>query len=343
MKKQTNNILKFIFFLGLGVLLVWLTVKDITKQQQEDILVSIQKANYSFIGLSFLVGIFSHYVRAVRWKILLAPLGYQPKTSNTFFAVMVGYLVNLAVPRLGEVSRCGMLNSYEKIPFTEGFGSVIAERALDLVCLVLIFFITLFLEFDKISGIADDLIFKYVSEKCRNLFQHKLLLGVLIGGFILIAGILFYLRKKIQQTFSTKMKAFINGLWQGLSSIKDVKQPVLFIINTLLIWLMYILQVYVCFLAFSETAHLSFMTAAVLMVFGSLAIIVVPGGTGVYQTIVITILTGVYLISQPGAFAFAWTVWTSQIILIAGGGLISLLLLDQLNKKNKSLNESITT
>ena len=150
MKKQTNNILKFICFLGLGVLLVWLTVKDITKQQQEDILVSIQKANYSFIGLSFLVGIFSHYVRAVRWKILLAPLGYQPKTSNTFFAVMVGYLVNLAVPRLGEVSRCGMLNSYEKIPFTEGFGSVIAERALDLVCLVLIFFITLFLEFDKI-------------------------------------------------------------------------------------------------------------------------------------------------------------------------------------------------
>lgn len=323
--------------MGLGVLLVWLSVKDISKKQQEDILISIQKANYNFVALSFFVGILSHYFRAVRWKILLAPLNYKPKTSNTFFAVMVGYLANLAVNRLGEVTRCGTLNQYEKIPFTEGFGSVIAERALDLICLILIFFITLFMEFDRIYGIASDLILTPVSLKFSNLLQHKVLFAIMITMLLLIAGILFYFRKKLQEIFSTKIKNFVTGLWQGLVSIKNVKQPVLFIMYTVLIWLMYILQAYVCFFAFPETARLPFMTATVIMVFGSLGVIAVPGGTGAYQAIVIPILTSVYLISETSAFAFAWTVWSAQIILILTLGLISLILLPLLNKQEKIL------
>jgi len=337
LKKQTNNILKFIFFLGLGVLLVWLSVKDISKEQQEKIKVSLLQANYNFIALSFLVGILSHYFRAIRWKILLAPLNYRPKTSNTFFAVMVGYLANLAVPRLGEVTRCGMLNQYEKIPFTEGFGSVIAERTLDLICLILIFFITLFMEFDKIYGIADDLIFKPFWEKYNNLLQHKSLLVIMIVMLLLLAGMFFYFRKKLQMLFSNKIIGFVNGLWQGLLSIKNVKEPISFIVNTVLIWLMYALQAYVCFFAFPETAHLPFMAAMVILVFGSLGVIAVPGGTGAYQAILIPILVSVYFIAEPNAFAFAWTVWAAQIVLILGLGLISLILLPMLNKQKKIL------
>jgi len=289
------------------------------------------------VALSFLVGILSHYFRAVRWKILLAPLNYRPKLSNTFFAVMVGYLANLAVNRLGEVTRCGTLNQYEKIPFTEGFGSVIAERALDLICLILIFFITLTMAFDKIYVIANEQIIGPVLTKCSNLLQHKILLIVLVVLMLLIAGILFYFRKRLQEIFSSKIKNFILGLWQGLLSIKNIKQPFWFILHTVLIWLMYILQAYVCFFAFPETAHLPFMAATVMLVFGSLGIIAVPGGTGAYQAILIPILMNIYFIPQPGAFALAWTVWAAQIVLILTLGLISLILLPLLNKKEKIL------
>jgi uncharacterized protein (TIRG00374 family) len=335
LKKQAGNILKFIFFLGLGVFLVWLAIKDKSEEELHSIKQALEQADYRWIGLSFIVTAFSHLFRAWRWKLLLAPLGHNPKSSNTFFSVMVGYLANLALPRLGEVTRCGMLNQYEKIPFTEGFGTVIAERALDLVCLILIFFITLFIEFEKIYGIANELIFKTVSDKGHLLLKNEVLLIVVFAFILAILSIFFYFRKKIRTILSSKISGFINGLWQGLLSIKHVNQPFKFIFHTLLIWLMYILQVYVCFFSFPETTHLSFVVAMVVTVFGSLGVIAVPGGTGAYQAIVIQILTSVYLISVTSAFAFAWAVWSSQIIIIILLGVISLILLPLLNKKKE--------
>lgn len=336
MKKQALTFLKFIFFLGLGVLLVWLAIKDKSQAELDSIKQALRQADYSWIILSFVISALSHLFRSLRWKILLTPLGRHPKLSNTFFSVMVGYLANLAVPRLGEVTRCGMLNQYEKVPFTEGFGTVIAERALDLVCLILVFFIMLFLEFDKIYGITDEMIFKTVSAKFTLLLQKKALLAIVLVGMLTLLSAFFYFRKKLQSILSSKIKGFVNGLWQGLLSIKNVKQPFWFIVNTILIWLMYILQVYVCFFALPETSSLSFAVAMVIMVFGSIGIIVVPGGTGAYQAIVIQILTTVYFISDTSAFAFAWTVWSSQIILILLLGLISLILLPLLNKKKET-------
>lgn len=319
--------------MGLGLLFVWLAVKNITKEERENVQTALEQADYTWIILSFAVTTLSHYFRAVRWKILLSPLGHHPKTSNSFFAVMVGYLANLALPRVGEVTRCGMLNQYEKIPFTVGFGTVIAERALDLICLILVFFATLFIEFDRIYGLANEMIFTPVSYKFGQLFQQKTILLILITALIAITSIFFYFRKKIQEILSSKVKGFVNGLWQGLLSIKDIRQPVLFVVQTLLIWLMYVLQVYVCFFAFSGTSQLAFTVAMVLNVFGSLAIIIIPGGTGLYQTIVIQILTTVYFIEKGSAIAFAWAVWSSQIIIILILGLISLILLPLLNKK----------
>ena len=283
----------------------------------------------------------SHYFRAVRWKILLEPLHHKPKTSNVFFAVMVGYLANFAIHRIGEVTRCGLLTKYEKVPFTEGFGSVIAERAFDMVCLIIIFFMVFALEFTKISGIANDLIFTTIANKWNALMQnHTLLIILAIVGFIAIAGF-FYFRKKIQKLISGKIKGFIFGIWEGLLSIKNVNKPYMFILQTILIWIMYILQVYVCFFAFAETSHLSFTVAMVIMVFGSIGIIAVPGGTGAYQLIVIQILTTVYAITSTPANAFAWSVWASQFILIVLLGFISLVLLGALNKKEEIPNSNI--
>ena len=162
-------------------------------------------------------------------------------------------------------------------------------------------------------------------------------LFVIIGGILLLilALVFFYFRKKIKSLLSGKAKGFIKGLWDGLVSVKNVDKPFQFIIYTVLIWMMYVLQVYVCFFAFTETAHLSIMVAVVIVVFGSLGVIAVPGGTGAYQLIVIQILTSVYLIANTVAFAFAWAVWTSQFLLILSLGLLSLIFLALLNKDAK--------
>jgi glycosyltransferase 2 family protein len=329
------TILKLLFFLGLGIGLIWLALRKTTDEEFANIKISFLNANYFWISLSILITGLSHYFRALRWKILLNPLGYTPKTSNTFFAVMVGYLANFAIHRMGEVTRCGLLTTYEKVPFTAGFGTVISERALDVICLIIIFFAALGLEFDRISGIANDLIFNTVSEKFQALMQKQTFVIVAGITLLLIAAGFYYFRKKIRSLFSAKVRGFFKGLWDGLISIKNVNKPGWFIAHTILIWLMYILQVYVCFFAFPETAGLSVMVAVVIVVFGSLGVMATPGGTGAYQLIVIQILMSIYFISYTSSFAFAWAVWTSQFIFIVLTGFLSLILLAVLNKEAK--------
>ncbi len=338
MKKKAINVIKILFFLGLGILLVWLALRDKTEKQISDIVESIKQANYFWLILSVVISGLSHYFRAVRWKMLLEPLHHKPKTYNTFFAVMVGYLANFAIHRIGEVTRCGLLTKYEKVPFTEGFGSVIAERAFDMVCLILIFFLTFAIELDKISGIANDLIFKNVAVKWHALMQNQFLLIAMLVVFVALLGVFFYFRVKIKQLISGKILGFAKGIWQGLLSIKNVKKPFFFILQTCVIWLLYILQVYVCFFAFPETAHLSFVVAMVIVVFGSIGIIAVPGGTGAYQLIVIQILMTVYSITEAPANAFAWAVWVSQFIMILAVGSLSLVLLPIFNKETQKTN-----
>jgi uncharacterized protein (TIRG00374 family) len=321
-----------LFFLSIGLLLVWLAVRGKSDEEIANIKKSFNEANYFWIIVAMVVSGLSHYFRAVRWKLLLQPLNYKPKTSNTFFAVMVGYLANFALPRLGEVSRCALLNKYENVPFTQGFGTVIVERAFDFVCLLLIFFFILLLEFGKIYGIADQLIFQTVMHKTAALMQHKTVLLLLLAFGVIVIIALFYFRKKIAELISGKLFSFLLGIWEGLKSIRNLEKPAMFLVHTILIWIMYILQVYICFWAFTETNSLTFATATVIVVFGSIGIIAVPGGTGAYQVILIQILTTAYFISEATSFAFAWVVWSAQFLLILLLGIFSLLMLALLNK-----------
>ncbi len=335
MKKQILNISKFLFFLGLGILLVYLAVKDKTGGELNNIKLALGQANYFWIIISLIVSAFSHFFRALRWQLLLEPLHYKPGIFNTFCAVIIGYFANLALPRLGEITRCGVLARYEKIPFVQGFGSVIAERTFDVVSLILLFFTILCIEFEKISGIANELILNTIAKKLNTLIQKQLFVSI---AFIIMALIIFgffYFRKTIQTKTSGKIKKIVMELWDGVLSIKNIHKPILFITYTILIWLMYILQVYACFFAFEELTHLSFVVAMVVTIFGSLAVAVIPGGTGMYQLIVIQILTSVYVISSSTSFAFAWAVWASQIILTLIAGLIAFILLPLVNKNTK--------
>ncbi|MGQ0828910.1 MAG: lysylphosphatidylglycerol synthase transmembrane domain-containing protein [Bacteroidota bacterium] len=335
MKKQALNILKFLFFLSIGVLLIWLAFRNKSEQQINEIWISIQQADYFWLSVSIIAALLSHFFRATRWKMLLKPLGYQPKTYNTFFAVMVGYLANFAIHRIGEVTRCGLLTKYEKVPFTEGFGTVIAERAFDVICVIILFFSIFAIEFERISTISNNLIFTPFIKKCNALMANPLSVLIILVLLVIMTLVFFYFRKKIQSAFTGKLKGFVIGLGNGLKSIKNVDKPISFLIQTILIWLMYVLQAYVCFFAFDGMSDLPFVAAIVIIVFGSLAVVAVPGGTGAYQIIVTSILTTVYLVSTTTSDAYAWAVWGVQFLLILFAGLVSLVMLAILNKNVK--------
>ena len=245
---------------------------------------------------------------------------------------MVGYLANFALPRLGEVSRCGVLTKYEKIPFTEAFGTVIAERVIDLLCLIIIFFATLFFQFNELWGLTNDYIVQPAKLKFSSIFQNNsfsLIFGIVMIG---VTVSFFIFRKKSTGVFVNKIKRLIQGFVDGLKSIKSLKRPYLFIFHTVLIWFLYVTSLYLGFMCLKETAHLGVGAAFAVLIFSTLGVIFVPGGTGASQALVTETLTVIFNISFTFAFAFAWLMWTSQFVLILFLGVLSLILLPMLNK-----------
>ncbi len=335
LKKKIFSVLKFLFFLSIGILLIWLAVRNLTEKDKASIAEAFTQANYYWLVLSMFLSFLSHLVRAMRWRVLLQPLGFKPKLSNTFFALMVGYLANFALPRLGEISRCGVLTKYEKIPFTEGFGTVIAERAIDLLCVILLFLGALVFQYDELWGLTNDKIVSPLSTKFLSLMQSNLFFITFAVIMIGITMSFFVFRKRSKGLFSKKVKEIALGFWEGLKSVKNIKRPYLFLFHTILIWFLYTALLYVGFFCFKEMAQLSFGAALAIMLFGSLGIAFVPGGTGAYQALVTETLTSAYKISFTFAFAFSWLIWTSQFVLILLLGVISLILLPVMNKKIK--------
>lgn len=332
MQKKSLRILKFLFFLGIGILLIWLAVRNLTANDKASIAEAFKQTDYFWVAVTLVLSILSHLSRAIRWRILIQPLGFNPKLYNTFFAVMVGYLANFALPRLGEVSRCGVLSKYEKIPFTEAFGTVIAERVIDLICLIIIFFATLFFQFDALWGLTNDKIVQPAKLKMAVLLQDNSYLMVFGILMIAITASFFVFRKKNNGVLNKKMKDLLHGFAEGLRSVKDIKRPYLFIFHTVLIWLLYIASIFFGFLCFKETSHLGTDAAFAVLIFSTIGVIFVPGGTGASQALVTETLSAIFKVSFTFSFAFAWLMWTSQFALILLAGVISLILLPLLNK-----------
>ena len=337
MKKYFLPAIKFLVFLALGAFLIWLAVKDLTEQDKVQITKSISEANYAWIVLAMAVGILAHISRAMRWKMLLAPLGFNPKLSNTFYAVMVGYLGNLAFPRLGEVLRCGILNRYEKIPLTQSFGTVITERVIDVLVLCCLFVVSTWLEYERVKTYLFDNILGPLKLKLHSVTDNKMMLfgmiGILIGALLLF----FIFRKKIlNNPIAQKIKTILLNFLEGIRSVVKVKNPLLFVFHSLFIWTMYLMSVYVCVFAFSETKSMTVSDCLVIMTFGSLGVIATPGGIGAYQWIVLQIML-LWGFSTAMGVAFGWVVWLAQTAMILLVGLLSFGLL-AINNKEKSLS-----
>jgi uncharacterized protein (TIRG00374 family) len=332
LSKNTKTIIQFVVLLALGVLLVWLVSRQVADKKQ-DIFDAFKNANYFWVVISGIIAFFSHLLRAYRWNSLLNPIGYHAKWYNAFGAVFIGYFANYGIPRSGELSRCTIVAKYDNIPFEKGLGTVVTERIIDFFILLLVFVLTMLFQFKELTGLSDEYIFSPLKRKL-HFFYDKPILAITIGVFGLTCLIaLFLLRKKIKSKFTGKFGNIIKGFGGGLTSVKEVKNKPLFVLNSIGIWALYLLSQFACFFAFEETSKLGLSECLVLLLFGTFGVMFTPGGLGAYHAIITAVLV-YYSINDVTAFAYPWILWTTQLLVIAFFGTMSLIALPILNKNN---------
>ena len=319
MSSTIKKSLKTILPIALGVFLVWYSYNSTTPENRREILFYIREANPFWVGISVLFGILGHVSRAIRWNFLLEPLGYRPKLSNNILIILMSYFANLGIPRTGEVLRATALTTYEHVPFEKGFGTIVTERVIDVIMLLLVILVTFLVQTDVILALLQDRGFKLSS---------LLLLGVagIIGAFLF-----FYFIKKSKNRFAKKIKHFIKGLLDGIFSIFKMEKKWLFLLHTFFIWGCYIGMLWVIKFTVPETMELTLSELLVAFVAGSFAMATTNGGIGLYPIAVSSALA-IFGISSVSGDAFGWIIWIAQTLMVVVFGAISFLLLPLLNR-----------
>jgi len=319
LKKILKIVLPLLF--GIGLLAYFLS--GFTAEQYQEVYRSIRQANLWLIFLSVILGILSHIIRAFRWEYLLEDFApKKPHKWNLIFSVGLSYLVNLGIPRSGEVARAVTLAKYEKLPFAKVMGTILAERVIDLLVLGVFVILGLSLEFPTIYGLLNSHFPQFTK-------GHFFLLAV--TGFLLFLLFLWYL-KVSQGNFARKLKRFLSDIHQGLFSIFRSRHKWAFLWQTFLIWFLYLLMLYVVMLAFDATKELPLRAVLLAFIAGSLSIVLSNGGIGTYPVFVTETLS-LYGIAKTDGFAFSITMWTAQTLILILFGLLSMVMLPLINKE----------
>lgn len=318
---MTNTLkknLKTILPIALGVFLVWYSYNSTTPENRKEIIFYVKEANPLYVFLSVLLGILGHISRAVRWNYLLEPLGYKPKLINNILIILTSYFANLGIPRTGEILRATALTTYENVPFEKGFGTIVTERVIDVIMLLLIVAIAFLLQTDIIMGILQD----------RGFNATGLILLALAG--IALFFVFIFIIKKSKNPFAQKIKTFVKGLLDGVFSIFKMKNKWLFIFHTFFIWGCYIGMLWIIKFTVPETISLTLSQLLVAFVAGAFAMATTNGGIGLYPIAVSSALA-IFGISAVSGDAFGWIIWIAQTLMIVVFGAISFLLLPLLN------------
>lgn len=318
MKQQIGKWLAIILPLALGVFLIVYSYNKFSAEEIAEIKSHFKNANYNFIYLSIFIAFLGSAARAYRWKYSLEHMGYTTSFANNFMAVSIGYLMNLTIPRSGEISRALIVKKYNNIPFDKGFGSILAERIIDMIILCFFIGLAFLLQFDIVKAFIID---KIPVQKLIVLISVCLLFGILF--------ILLYLYSKAKIIITLKQK--IAGLKEGLLSLVHMKKKWSYLFYTLAIWFSYILMFYISIFVIPETSTITLGAVITSFVIGSLAIAFTNSGFGSYPFLIAKILL-FYNISETAGNAFGWIIWTSQMLLLVFLGGISFLMLPLFNR-----------
>lgn len=319
MKKQIRKWLTVLIPLLIGIGIIYYQFTTLTSEEIEKIKISFEKANYYYILLSLIIACVGYWSRAYRWKFALNHLGYETKFSNNFFTVCVSYLVNLTVPRSGEISRAALLKKYEDVPFDKAFGTIVAERIVDLLIFFLFVFIGFVSQFDKI----------YQFLLSENVSFQSLIITAIVGVLLFFVFTLLWIYAEWQ--IILKLKKKLSGLVEGITTVYKMKDKWNYIFHSFFIWFSYLMMFYVAVFALPETSEINFDIVIMGFIFGSLAVGFSNGGLGAYP-FSIALIFSLYGITKDVGTAFGWLVWTSQTILTILLGLFSYVLLPVLNR-----------
>jgi uncharacterized protein (TIRG00374 family) len=334
MPKSLRTILQYIFFLGLGILFAWLSLKNIKHEQWLQIKDALQRARHWLIVPAVLIIFLAHYSRAMRWKILMEPLGYKPSNFNTFAAVMIGYLVNAGVPRLGEVVKCTLLSKYENVRADRLVGTIVMERAVDVVCLTIVFASALIFQGHVINEHIFAKIGQLFTDNTGHTSIRKIIIVLAVIAFA--GGLVYFLLKRFGHIDAVaKIKDILKGIQHGLSSIRFIQHKLLFVVHTFLIWIFYIGGTTVGIYALQETAHLGIGGGLTTLAIGSIGMIMTPGGIGAYPLLVAKLISWYGIDQDTIGNALGWLLWAVQTLIILVGGLVCFALFSYFNKNKK--------
>lgn len=328
MNKTLKNLIQFFVFLGFGLILFWLVYRN---TDWNTIVDGLSQVNYWWFLLIAALGFLSHVSRAIRWNMLIEPLGYKTRFWNTFFAVMTGYFANLAVPRLGEVARCGVVAKYDKIPISKVLGTMISERIIDIITMLLFLLLAVVAERGLYSdfiaanpGIADN-VNALLSPVSLSIFAVSILSGFLLF-YLIIKGRLdrFWIFSRVRN--------FCQNLYSGLVSVKNVRKKFWFVFHSILIWVLYYMMVVAAMPAFSFTDNLGMSAALLVFIAGTFGMIApAPNGMGAYHFMVIQALLLLGVLRDDAAL-FAFLIHSLQTLMLIAAGLISLIALPMINR-----------
>jgi len=318
LKAKIGKWLSIILPLFLGIFLIYYSYNQFSEKDIDEIKKHFKNANYYYLNFSIFIAFLGSASRAYRWKYVLDHMGYKTSFANNFMAVSIGYLMNMTVPRSGEISRALVLKKYNDVPFDKGFGSIIAERIIDMIVLLVLIIVAFFVQYDVLKT--------FVLDKVP---LQNLILLLTIGFVLFITFILLYVYSKMK--FILKIKEKIAGLKEGILSIFHMKKKWSYLGHTIFIWFSYIYMFYIGLLVISETNMLPLSAVITSFIVGSVAIAFTNSGFGSYPFLMAKILL-FYHISETAGSAFGWIIWTTQMLLLVFLGALSFLLLPILNR-----------
>ena len=325
-----GKFLKVAFFFLIGILLIWWSLHQIPPQEWAKFTTALKTTKYWIVVPVFILLGFSHFLRALRWRLIMEPLGYKPSITNTFLAVLIGYLANLAVPRLGEVLKCTLLSKYEKVPAEKIVGTIVAERAFDVLSLGIVFILALIFQFNVIQTGWKQL----MAQKANNPADpsNHYVLYILVGIVVVFILGLFIFKSRLNKTI-LKIKHIFKGIWEGIISATKLKKHNLFFLYSFGIWFMYLLATFIGLYG-TEGTDSSFATALSCLAYASIGMIITPGGIGAYAYLMAKVLE-LNGIEYTLGLANGTIQWFAQFLIIIVLGGLSLILLPILNKEQK--------
>ncbi len=323
MRRGILQTIKFIVFLAAGLLLLWFAFKNVDFRR---LAADLKEADYSWLLLSVLFGFFAFVSRARRWVLLVNPLGFHPSLKNAFYALMTGYLANLALPRIGEITRCVALGKKEKIPVDQLIGTVVIERTIDFISLLTIMIFLIIYSGDQITLFLRESILVPVQQKMLSIFGFTWIIWVILLSFAITALLLLirYKKRLKKIRFFSKIFEVARGIINGLKTITNLKRKWEFILLTLFIWINYTLMTWVVVFSIPSTSQLTLGDSIFLLVIGGLAMSApVQSGLGAFHYIISRGLFFVKGIPLEDGLVYALLTHESQLIFVAIVGTIS--------------------